>query len=61
MPYTEGMVKCSGAKASPCFKPFWTGKLKEKCLPIWFVLYVSFKHILIGLTNFMGIPNSTNS
>jgi hypothetical protein len=29
-----------------------------RCLPIQTLLYVSFKHILIGLTNFMGIPNS---
>jgi hypothetical protein len=29
-----------------------------KSNPIWTLLYVSFKHILMSLTNFMGIRNS---
>jgi hypothetical protein len=51
-------LKGSGDKASPCFRQFWIGKLLDKCLPIWTLLYVSFKHILISLTNFMGTQNS---
>jgi hypothetical protein len=26
-------LKSSGDKASPCFRPFWIGKLSDKCLP----------------------------
>jgi hypothetical protein len=58
MAYYRAKLKSSGNKASSCFKPFWIGKLSDKCLPIWTLLYVSFKHILISLTNFMGIQNS---
>jgi hypothetical protein len=41
-----------------CFRPFWIGKLSDRCLPIWTLLYVSFRHILISLTSFKGTPNS---
>jgi hypothetical protein len=58
MAYAKAKLKSCGDKASPSFKPFWIGKLSDKCLPIWTLLYASFKHILIGLTNLMGIPNS---
>jgi hypothetical protein len=34
MAYSKAKLKSSGDKASPCFKPFWTGKLSDKCLPI---------------------------
>jgi hypothetical protein len=27
-------LKSSGDKASPCFRPFWIGKLSDKCIPI---------------------------
>jgi hypothetical protein len=33
------------------FKPFWIRKVSDKYLPIWTLLYISFKHILISLTN----------
>jgi hypothetical protein len=33
---------------------FWIENLSVKCLPIRTLLYVSFKHILINLTSFMG-------
>jgi hypothetical protein len=52
------MLKRIGDKASPSFRPFWIGKLSDKCLPIRTLLYVSFKHILIRLTNFMKTPHS---
>jgi hypothetical protein len=58
MAYSKAKSKSSGDKASPCFRPFWKGKLSDKCLPIWTLLYVSFKHILIELTSFMVPPNS---
>jgi hypothetical protein len=57
MAYSTATLKTSGDKASPYFKPFWMGKLSNKWLPMWTLLYVSFKHILISWTNFMGIPN----
>jgi hypothetical protein len=51
MAYSKAKLKSNGDKASPYFKPFWTGKLSDKCLSIRILLYVSVKHILIGLTN----------
>jgi hypothetical protein len=56
--YSNKKFKGSGNKAFPYFRSFWKGKLSSKCLPICTLLYVSFKHILIRLTSFMGIPNS---
>jgi hypothetical protein len=41
------MLKNSGDRASPCFRPFWIGKLSDECIRIRTLLYVSFKHILI--------------
>jgi hypothetical protein len=60
MAYAKAKLKSYGDKASLCFKLFWIGKRSDKCLPIWTLLYESFKHILISLTNFMGIPNYKN-
>jgi hypothetical protein len=34
MAYSKAKLKSSGGRASPCFIPFWIGKLSEKCLPI---------------------------
>jgi hypothetical protein len=31
MAYSKAKLKSSGDKASPCFRPFWTGKLSDKC------------------------------
>jgi hypothetical protein len=33
MAYSKAKLKSSGDKASPCFRPFWIGKLSDKCLP----------------------------
>jgi hypothetical protein len=52
---SEATLNNSGGKTS-CFMPFWTGKLADKCLPIRTLLYVSFKHLFINLTRFMGTP-----
>jgi hypothetical protein len=35
MAYSKAKLKSNGDKASPCFRPFWTGKLSDKCLSIW--------------------------
>jgi hypothetical protein len=32
MPYCKAKLKSSGVRASPCFRPFWIGKLSGKCL-----------------------------
>jgi hypothetical protein len=56
MAYSKAKLKSCGGKASPYFRPFRIGKLSEKYLLIWILLYVSFKHILISLTSFMGAP-----
>jgi hypothetical protein len=58
MAYSKAKLKSSGDGAYHCFRPFWTGKLSDKCLPIQTLQYVSFKHILINLTNLIGTPNS---
>jgi hypothetical protein len=58
MAYIKATLKSSGDKSSPYFRPFWIVKIPDKCLPIRTLLYVSFKHILIKLTSFMGNPNT---
>jgi hypothetical protein len=34
-------LKSNGGKASPCFRPFWIGKLSDECLAIRF--YYEFR------------------
>jgi hypothetical protein len=58
MAYTKAKLKSSGDKASPYFRSFCVEKLSKKYLPKQTLLYVSFKHILMSLNNFMGIANS---
>jgi hypothetical protein len=58
MAYSKAKLKSSSEKASHCFRPFWIRKLSDKCLPIQTLLYISFKHILISLSTFLGTPNS---
>jgi hypothetical protein len=50
MVYSKAKLKSSADKLSPCVRPFWIGKLSDKCLPIWTLLCVSFKHVLISLS-----------
>jgi hypothetical protein len=40
MAYSKTKLKRSGDKASPSSRPFWIGKLSDKCLPIWTLIYV---------------------
>jgi hypothetical protein len=54
MVYSKAKLKSGGDRASPCFRPLWIGKLSDKYLPAWTLVYLSFKHILINLTSFMG-------
>jgi hypothetical protein len=52
--YSKAKLKISGDKASPCFRLFWIGKLSDRCLPIWTLQHVSFKHPpLISETKFL--------
>jgi hypothetical protein len=57
--YSKAKLKNSDDKTSPCFRPLWTGKLSDKCLPIRTLLYVSFTCvILFSPASLMGTPNS---
>jgi hypothetical protein len=51
---SKAKLKSNGDKPSPCFKPFLIGNMSDKFLPVRIVLYVSFRHIFISLTSFMG-------
>jgi hypothetical protein len=55
MAYSKAKLKSNGDRESPCFRPFLIGNAPDKCLPIRILLLVSFKHILISLTSFLGI------
>jgi hypothetical protein len=57
MAFSKAKLKSGGDRATPCFGPFWIEKLSDKCLHIQTLLYISFKHILINLTSFMGTRN----
>jgi hypothetical protein len=35
MAYSKAKLKSSGDKASPCFRPFWIGKLSDRCFNIF--------------------------
>jgi hypothetical protein len=41
MAYSKAKLKTSGNRASLCSRPFWIGKLSDKCLPIRTLLYVN--------------------
>jgi hypothetical protein len=43
MAYSKAKLKSSGDRASPCFRPFWIGKLSDKCLPIPLVVLSSIE------------------
>jgi hypothetical protein len=45
MAYSKAKLERSGDR------PFWIEKLSDKYLPIWTLLYVSFKHISIKLAS----------
>jgi hypothetical protein len=58
MTYSKAKAKRGGDEASSCFRPLRIGNFPNRFLPIWAVLWVSFKHILISPTSFLGIPYS---
>jgi hypothetical protein len=53
MAYSRAKLKSGDDKAYAHSKPFWIGKLLDRCVPIWTLQYDSFKQI--RLTNLMGI------
>jgi hypothetical protein len=61
MTYSEAKLKSHSDKASPCFRAFWIEKLTDKCLLMWTLLQVLFKHVLISLTYFKDTQNSTRT
>jgi hypothetical protein len=58
MAYSKAKLNSNGDRASPYFKQFLIGNISDKFLPTRTLLYVSFRHIFISLTSFLGIPNS---
>jgi hypothetical protein len=42
MVYSKAKLKSNGDKASPCIKPFLTGKVPDKRLPHRTMLHISF-------------------
>jgi hypothetical protein len=56
MAYSKAKLKSSADKASHCLRPFWIGNPQTNIY--LYRLYVSFKHILISLSSFMGTTNS---
>jgi len=57
MVHSGAKLKSNGNKSS-CFRSSWTGNASERFSSMWTLLYVLFKHILISLTTFTGIPIS---
>jgi hypothetical protein len=53
MAYSTAKSKSIDGKASPCFRPFWTGNVSDMCFLLHSLLWVSCKHTLISLTSFM--------
>jgi hypothetical protein len=51
----QSKIESNGDKASPCFRTFWIVNLSDRFLPIWTVLQVSFKHILVSPDSFQDI------
>jgi hypothetical protein len=48
MAHYEGILKSSGIKVSPYFRPLFIGKLTDKYLSIRTQLNISFTHILLA-------------
>jgi hypothetical protein len=55
MAYSKAELKCNSYIASLCFRVFWIGCATGQFLPLWTLLEVLLKHILIILTSFIGI------
>jgi hypothetical protein len=58
MAYSKAKLKSDGDKAPSCFKSFWIENYQTNVFRYMGSIYVSFKHILMGLANHMGIPDS---
>jgi hypothetical protein len=58
MAYSKAKLESSGDKACPCFRALCIGNMSDRYLPIWTLVLVSFRHILISRTSFLGIQDS---
>jgi hypothetical protein len=47
MTYSKAKMKSNDDKTS-CFKPFWIGKISDKCLPIWKYYIHTIMHQMIS-------------
>ena len=54
----ESKVEKRNGDKTTIFKPLLIGSMSHKFLPTRALLYVSFRHLLINFTKFMGKPNS---
>jgi len=54
MAYSKAKLKMHGDKAYPCFKPFLTGNMWDRCFPTRTLLQVAFSHIFISFTSSWG-------
>jgi len=57
MAYSKVNLRSNSDKASPFLRPFWIGNPSDRFLPIWTLLLVMFTHILITITNLIGMPS----
>jgi hypothetical protein len=58
MAYSKVKLQSNEDKASSCFKTLLIGNMSDKFLPTHSLLFVSFRHVFIGLTWITAIPNS---
>jgi hypothetical protein len=58
MAYSKEKLKSKSHKGSLFSRPCWIGNASGKFLHMRTLLQVSFKHILIGVTSFIGTPHS---
>jgi hypothetical protein len=62
MTYSRAKMKSSGDKASPSFRPFWIGKISDKCLPILSNFVVSSDSVReLYNTSFLTFLTSMNN
>jgi hypothetical protein len=55
LPYSEMKLKQNGDKTSPCCRLFWTGSVSDMFAFLDPTMCL-FKHVLIGITNFIDMP-----
>ena len=56
MAYAKAELKNNDKKTLPHLKTILIGNMSAKFLPVWSLLYVSFRHMFISLNQFHGDP-----